>query len=206
MDLLTSHTQDIVEYLASLTKFSKSHMNPVRSGLASVYNVIHQGKTKLADDMFIQEFFKSMNRTKIKLPNKYQEVWDPTIVLNFIRQNWTSNKHIPLYILQKKAIMLICLGSMWRTRSDVGELQYRDIKFIMPKDSSKPIGVILLARAPKEGPQKESKLGCIEEESIITNAVFNHQSSQNLTKKSTTSEVESQSTEIETSMPLNQTL
>ncbi|KAG1438207.1 hypothetical protein G6F56_012740 [Rhizopus delemar] len=88
IDPLTHQTQDVVEYLVSQTKHSRSHLNDIRSGLASVYNIIHLQKGGLAKDLFIQDFFKSMQNIKVKILNKYQEVWDPVIILNFVRNNW----------------------------------------------------------------------------------------------------------------------
>jgi hypothetical protein len=134
--------------------------------LASVYNVVHSERGGLANDIFVQEFFKSIRNIKIQIPNKYQEVWDPSLVITFIKENWAVNKNLSLDVLQKKTIILLCLGTIWRPRSDLGRLQWWDIDFHFIDTAARPTGVTLLARAPKEGPAKVSKLGCIEDSEV----------------------------------------
>ncbi|KAG1435637.1 hypothetical protein G6F56_013898 [Rhizopus delemar] len=55
---------------------------------------------------------------------------------------------------------------MWHPSLDLGRLQRRDVNFLRDKSSGELFGVTLLARTPKEGLLKESKLGCIEDKNI----------------------------------------
>lgn len=71
IDLLTANTQDSVRYLTSLQRFSRSHLNGIHSGLASVYNLIHPDKGGLANDPFIQDFFKSLESMILGMPRKH---------------------------------------------------------------------------------------------------------------------------------------
>ncbi|CEI94277.1 hypothetical protein RMCBS344292_08491 [Rhizopus microsporus] len=64
-DPLSEDTGLVVEYLASLSKCSKSHLNSIRLGLVSVYNVVHSERSGLEKDIFVQEFFQSV---KIQIP------------------------------------------------------------------------------------------------------------------------------------------
>ncbi|KAG1453593.1 hypothetical protein G6F56_007530 [Rhizopus delemar] len=189
----------ILEYLASQKKHSRSHLNGIRSGLASIYNIIHPQKGGLAKDLFIHDFFKSIQNINVKIPNKYQEVWDPVIILNFVRSKWHSNANIPLETLQNKTIILLSLGTMWRPSSDLGRLERRDVNFLRDKSSGELFGVTLLARTPKEGLPKESKLGCTEDKNICPVCTLWDYCEASFT----TFEVDSESTEIEIGKNLN---
>lgn len=83
---MTANTQGIIRYLASLQHFSRSHLNGIGSGLASVYNLIHPDTGGLANDIFVQGFFKSVKNMKVEIPRKYCEVWDPTVAVTFLQK------------------------------------------------------------------------------------------------------------------------
>lgn len=100
----------VVEYLSSLSGYSKSHLNSIRSGLVPVYSVVHSERGGLVNDIFVQEFFKSVRNIKIQILNKYQEVWDPLLVTTFINENWTVNTNLLLDILQKKPSFCFAWG------------------------------------------------------------------------------------------------
>ncbi|KAI9475592.1 MAG: hypothetical protein EXX96DRAFT_466534, partial [Benjaminiella poitrasii] len=87
-------------------------------------------------------------------------------VLKFVKENWRDNSKLELEVLQKKTLILLCLANMWRPLSDLRSLQWRDIAFQPAENTSTPSGVTLLARTPKEGQAKLSKLGCILDPAI----------------------------------------
>ncbi|KAI8640184.1 hypothetical protein BD408DRAFT_323630, partial [Parasitella parasitica] len=56
------------------------------------------------------------------------------------------------------------VATMWRPRSDIGTLQFRDLTFSQQEGNL--IGLTIISRAPKETYSKSSKLGVIEDEEI----------------------------------------
>lgn len=54
---------------------------------------------------------------------------------------------------------------MWKPRSDIGKLQYRDVNFNQD-DQGLLQGVILTARSPKEIEAKSSKLGALKDKEV----------------------------------------
>ncbi|CEI96068.1 hypothetical protein RMCBS344292_10238 [Rhizopus microsporus] len=65
--------------------------------------------------------------------------------------------------LQLKTLTLLTIATMWRPRSDMGTLRFRDIKFQMKEGvEGELLGVTLAARNPKELRPEQSKLGAIE--------------------------------------------
>ncbi|ORE01303.1 hypothetical protein BCV72DRAFT_322211 [Rhizopus microsporus var. microsporus] len=107
---LSEDTRLVVEYLSFLSRYSKSHLNSIRPGLVPVYNVVHSERGGLVNDIFAQEFFKSVRNIKIQILNKYQEVWDPLLVITSIKENWAVNTNLLLDILQKKPSFCFAWG------------------------------------------------------------------------------------------------
>lgn len=68
----------------------------------------------------------------------------------------SPTKDLSLEQLQLKTILLICMATMWRPRSDVGRLQYRDMIS----------SVRIHARTPKEGQVKSITLGKFDDEDL----------------------------------------
>jgi hypothetical protein len=66
----------VLKYLVSLQNYSSQHLNMVRSALASVFRIIHSSKFDIAEHRLIQQFFQARKRTKNKLPNICEEVFD----------------------------------------------------------------------------------------------------------------------------------
>jgi hypothetical protein len=87
--------------------------------------------------------------------------WDIDIIVKYIGDNMTNNEDLPLDILQKKTIALISIATMWRPRSDLGQLQPRDVH-ISRDDSNNVIGVTLFIRFPKESRFKSSRFGLVD--------------------------------------------
>lgn len=95
-----------------------------------MFRIIHQYKPSISENPLIQDFFKAKKKSEVKLPTLQQmETWDINILINYIHQNFKNNNELPLERLQEKTIILLCVATMWRPRSDLGALQLRDIHF-----------------------------------------------------------------------------
>lgn len=68
--------------------------------------------------------------------------------------------------LQLKTILLLYMSTMWRPRSDIGRLQYRDI--ILKKEDAGSFSVRIYSRNPKEGQVKTIILGELEDKEMCT--------------------------------------
>ena len=148
----------VVEYLVSLSSLSLQHLNVVRSAIASVYQVVHAQEPSLGNHALVQQFFKARKRTRSKLPNRNQEIFDIDLKLVLV-ENWGATKDLPLDKLQKKTLVLLTIATMWRPRSDLGNLQHRDVTFV--EFEGKIIGATLAARQPKA-----SKIGITMSENL----------------------------------------
>ena len=162
----------LVEFLVAHSHFSYDYLNNFRSGIASVYKTTHPEKAPIASTDVVKDFFASKRRNTIKMPNKTQEIWDVKVVLDEVR-SWGTNEGLDDQQLQKKTIMLLCLATMWRPRSDIGRLQHRDVEFVH-EGAGIIIGVTLIVREPKETQVKVSKLGPIEDKEMCPVFTLKH--------------------------------
>ncbi|CAH1988486.1 unnamed protein product [Acanthoscelides obtectus] len=87
---------------------SYSSLNTYRSAIAQVAG------RDLAQDYRIQKFFKGVYMLRPSLP-KYQNTWDPAVVLNFLRE-W-KNKDITLRKLNQKLVTLLALATGQRLQT-----------------------------------------------------------------------------------------
>ncbi|KAG2190444.1 hypothetical protein INT47_012375 [Mucor saturninus] len=76
---------------------------------------------------------------------------------------WGKSEELELFTLQQKTITLITIATMWRPRSDIGNLQWRYVEFVRNDGNTEPIGVTLKVRQPKEIKPKASKLGALQD-------------------------------------------
>ncbi|CEP10666.1 hypothetical protein [Parasitella parasitica] len=153
----------IVEYLLSRNQDAYSTLNSARSAIASVFKVIHPNKAAIASHQLMIDFFSAKKRKSPKLSNHDQETFDISLITNHILA-WGTTESLSLSQLQQKALYLLTVSTMWRPRSDIGTLQFRDLEFII-KDSVLN-GLTIISRAPKEITPKKSKLGVIEDTDI----------------------------------------
>src|ERR1700759_860964 len=86
------------------------------------------------------------------------ETWDLNIILHHMEQNYADNDELYIYELEKKAIVLTCIATIWRPRSDVGRIQARDITFAKNEDDQWT-GVTLFVHQPKEAQSRYSRYG-----------------------------------------------
>jgi hypothetical protein len=99
------------------------------------------------------------------LLNKAQlETWDVPLLIKHLQRRYSTNNNLSLQALQMKTILLLCIATMWRPRSDIGCLQHRDI--IFKQENQGIISVTIHARHPKEAQQKTMQLGLGEDQQL----------------------------------------
>lgn len=153
--------QMVFRFLNAHTHLSAPTLNVYRSSIASVFNIIHQGKTPIAEDPLIVSFFQAKRKSEMLIPDQdKQQVWDVQQVITYIR-SWGLNEYLSLEQLQKKALLWIGIASMMQPRSDFGRLQFRDVVFSWSSERQL-LGVTLTSREPKESQWKTAKLGTID--------------------------------------------
>ena len=101
-------------------------MNGIRSSVTSVWKIIHPKEIPIAEQPLIAEFFAAKRKTEIFIPKPEQLMtWDTDLLVQYINQTWPVNSNITLHNLQLKTLILLCLATMGRRRSDLGRLQYK---------------------------------------------------------------------------------
>ncbi|KAG1446339.1 hypothetical protein G6F46_011942 [Rhizopus delemar] len=153
-----------MEYLMVNKHLSPQQLNCIRSATASVFRIIHPEKPAIASNLILQQYFQARKHNHYKLPNNNQEIYDVQPMIDLIL-TWDETDDLLLDVLQKKAILLTTIISMWRPRSDIGKLQYRDVNF-KQDDQGLLQGITLTARSPKEIEAKLSKLGALKDKEI----------------------------------------
>jgi integrase len=135
----------------------------MRSSVASVFAVIHQDKLPLAATEPIKAFFQAKQRKTMVLPNRQDEIWDIRILLKHIKAFGDNNETMDIKKLQIKAMILLCIATMWRPSSDIGQLKWRNIEWIWNgMDRTNPEGVYIISENPKEQCQKRSTLAALQ--------------------------------------------
>ncbi|ORE12149.1 hypothetical protein BCV72DRAFT_311108 [Rhizopus microsporus var. microsporus] len=172
IDPTTYNPGIVVEYLVQNKQFSYQHLNGIRSAIASVFRVLHSDKPSLAlIKISLKEYFFCLCLVSFKpLHNKHLM----KRFNSFSRQKGESTQLYEggaLKRLQEKTVLLLAMVTMWRQRSDLGRLQYEDVQFEMDNEQ-KIVGVMLLARNPKEITPKQSKFEGIDEEIVCPVKIF----------------------------------
>ena len=128
-DPLEYNISTLLLYLTDHSHLKYSTLNGYRSAIASVYSIIHQEHPPIAEHPDIKDFFRSLKNKQVNIPTKSQlETWDTNILVNYIRSSMSPSRSLSIYDLQQKLILLLCLHTMWRPRSDVGRIEYRDVR------------------------------------------------------------------------------
>ncbi|KAG1295637.1 hypothetical protein G6F64_013295 [Rhizopus arrhizus] len=116
----------------------------------------------VAENTYIVQFFQAKKRQEVKLPSETSlETWDVKLLVDYICKELSPTDELTLYDLQQKTILLLCLHTMWRPRSDIGRIQHRDVHLKYDTDKKHLEGVTIHVREPKESQQKFTKLGLI---------------------------------------------
>ncbi|CEG65380.1 hypothetical protein RMATCC62417_02178 [Rhizopus microsporus] len=154
--------EPLVEYLAYKKTLSYSSLNITRSAIASVYRMIHAHCPSIASNQLVIQYFEARRRKEEKLPNSTQEIYDVKVLIQ-ATLSWGLTSELNMSKLQLMTLTLLTIATMWRQRSDMGTLQFRDVKFQMKEGvEDGPLGVTLTARNPKELRPKQSKQDAIE--------------------------------------------
>lgn len=158
----TYDPQQVLRFLMSCNELQLSTLNGHRSALASVLNVIYPKRSPIAEVSDVSQFFNSKRRLVVSIPKETQtKTWDLDILTKQILQN-LSPSQLSLYDLQQKLSLLLCMHTLWRRRSDIGRIQYRDV-LLKFKDGNFE-GVSIHVREPEDAQQKTSQLGILQEE------------------------------------------
>lgn len=135
------------------------------AALGSVFHELYPEDPRMADHQSLKAFFKAKRKTSVKLPKKHQlETWDIQILIRYLRENFSNNESLTSLQFQMKTILILCIATMWRPRSDIGRIQYRDVLFSGP--DNEPTGASLFVREPKEAQFKHSRLGAIQDRTV----------------------------------------
>lgn len=99
-----------------------TYLNTLRSAIASVFKQLHPTQVPIALQPLTQEFFQAKRKQPVPVrPDHKLTTWDIDIVLQFLMTRMGQNQSITLAELQKKTIVLTCIATMARPRSDVGK-------------------------------------------------------------------------------------
>ncbi|KAG1036148.1 hypothetical protein G6F43_013106 [Rhizopus delemar] len=159
------NVSNVLSFLMEHNRLSVQTLNGYRSAIASVYSQLHPNQPPLASQPEITMFFKAKKDTEIRIPTVDKlETWDINILILYIRKELAPSNILPLGQLQLKVILLMCINTMWRPRSDVGRIQWRDVQFTLT--NGVPDTVWLHIRQPKETNTKSIQLGVIQEEDL----------------------------------------
>ncbi|KAG1122913.1 hypothetical protein G6F42_011034 [Rhizopus arrhizus] len=140
----TQRTYD-TEFLIAHQHFSTQHLNTIRSAIG---------------------FFISKRNKPVPIPADHKfKTWDIDIVIHYIKDQYSNNQMISLTHLQQKTIVLICIATIARPRSDVGKLLYQDVR-LQTDDQGGLLGANIHFRLPKESQLKSCALGVIEDTTI----------------------------------------
>jgi len=108
-----------------------------------------------------QRSLYSKRHSEVRTPSEQQlATWDVDILVTYIKEQLFPTSMLSLSQLQMKTILLLCIAIMWRPRSDIGQLQYRDVVL---KQNETTTSLRVHARQPKEGQVKSVTLGTVEE-------------------------------------------
>ncbi|KAG0923548.1 hypothetical protein G6F57_019173 [Rhizopus arrhizus] len=112
----------------------------------------------------IKDFFIAKKKSEVKIPAHHQLfTWDITILLRHIKEKLPSSAELSLQQLQVKTILLLCMATMWRPRSDIGRLQFQDVHIQAEENSH---NITLHSREPKETQVKSAIIGEFEDKDL----------------------------------------
>ncbi|XP_066593189.1 uncharacterized protein [Prorops nasuta] len=119
----------ILEYLTDCLKNIKSYgtLNSYRSALSMIM------QEEIGQQPIIKRFFKGIAHLYPQAP-KYEEIWDPKLVLNYLQSQW-PNHLLSFEMLTKKLITLLALITAHRIQSfakiRVGNIRISDSQVVI---------------------------------------------------------------------------
>ena len=115
--------KNVLRFLVAHQYYSHQYLNVLRSSIASVFNVIHKDKQPLANQQLIQNFSTAKKKSEVKLPSKQEtSTWDLNMLLQYLVCHFQDNDSLSLTQLQDNVILLLCISTMFRPRSDIDTL------------------------------------------------------------------------------------
>lgn len=123
---------NVFKYRMENRNYSSQCLNGLRSSIASVFKLIHPNKTPIAEVDCIKEFFEAKRKSEFIVPIKEKfQTWDLDILTSYIKRIWPATEHetVPLYYLQLKSVLVMCMVTFGRPRSDVSTILYQDVQF-----------------------------------------------------------------------------
>ncbi|EIE78811.1 hypothetical protein RO3G_03516 [Rhizopus delemar RA 99-880] len=112
--------KNVLRYLVHNRQFSTSHLNGIRSSIASVFNVVYPSRPSIGQHHLIQDFFTAHKKQQVIVPSKEKlEIWDLDILLRFIKSRYADTEKLPVMDLQRKTVLLLSIFTMWRPKSDI---------------------------------------------------------------------------------------
>ncbi|KAG1406846.1 hypothetical protein G6F60_002626 [Rhizopus arrhizus] len=163
---------NVLNFLMNHRNYSSQHLNGLRSSIASVFRVLHPNETSLAQQEKIVQFFQAKRHQEVKTPTEADlSTWDTDIVVHYAKTNWRNNHQLTLFDLQKKTLIILCLATMARPRSDIGRLMYKNVQFTL--QDNMPVSVLLFFPEAKETNMKTARFGLIDKvEVCLTRTLF----------------------------------
>ncbi|KAG1183649.1 hypothetical protein G6F36_008294 [Rhizopus arrhizus] len=115
---------------------------------------------------FLTDNKHSKRNQPVPVPADHKlQTWDVDVVIQYIKANLGNNQATSLKSLQQKTIILLCIATMPRPRSDIGNIQYRDTR--LEYDSQDTLaGARIYFRLPKETQLKTCTIGIVQDQSI----------------------------------------
>ncbi|KAI8879491.1 hypothetical protein K501DRAFT_276486 [Backusella circina FSU 941] len=143
-------------------------INTIRSSIASVFKYLHPNQTPIATQPLAQDFFSSKRKHLMKIPEEHElKTWDIDVVINYIKETFPIDTEISLTALQQKTIFLMCIATMAKPRSDIGNLQFQDV--LVQYDPTGSLSeAILHFRQPKEAQIKTCTIGIAQDTNICS--------------------------------------
>lgn len=156
----------VLQFLRSNIKYSNTLLNGLCSAIVLVFAVIHEDKLPIAENNMIKEFFIAKKKSEVKISTHHQLfTWDITILLRHIKETLPSSTELSHQQLQIKTILLLCMATMWRPRSDIGRLQFQDVHI---QAEGNHHSITLHSREPKEAQVKSTIIGEFEDEDLCS--------------------------------------
>ncbi|KAG2209352.1 hypothetical protein INT45_003293, partial [Circinella minor] len=157
---------NVFNYLIHQRHLSTSHLKIIRAAITSVYKTLHPTKGNLAEEKLIADFFKSKRQQTVCIPKQHQlTTWDSNDLLTFILHKYKDTQTLTLSDLQQKTLLLLALSTMARPRSDLGQLQHRDVLF-ESNNESQVTKMTLHFQQLKETQVKTIQLQCLSNQDI----------------------------------------
>jgi hypothetical protein len=77
-----------LRFLSDKQTFSSTHLNTLRSSIASVFTIIHPNQQPIAEHPLVKDFFTAKSKSEVRIPTEQQLItWDVEILVEHIKDN-----------------------------------------------------------------------------------------------------------------------